>query len=63
MPDVAGVRPEFIQVMGYELALEAILLAVVPFLFLSLQIVSRAGCLSPLPLATSIADLPSGSRA
>jgi hypothetical protein len=63
MPDVAGVWPEFIQVTGYKLASEAILLAVVPFLFFRLQIVSRAGCRSPLPLATSIADPPSGSRA
>ena len=37
MSDIAGVRAEFIQGAGYELAWEAILLAVVPFLFLRLQ--------------------------
>jgi hypothetical protein len=37
MSDIAGVRAEFIQGAGYELAWEAILLAVVPFLFVRLQ--------------------------
>ncbi len=45
MPDVAGVRPEFIQVTGYELASEAIRLAVIPFLLVRLQFgAERTAC-------------------
>ena len=45
MTDVAGVRPEFIQVTGYELASEAIHLAVAPFLVVRLQLVEqRTAC-------------------
>lgn len=42
MSDIAGVRTEFIQGAGYELAWEAILLAVVSFLFVRLQSSPRA---------------------
>lgn len=45
MAGVTGVRPEFIQVTGYELASEAILLAVDPFLVVRMQSSTRADAL------------------
>jgi len=65
MAGVTGVRPEFIQVTGYELASEAILSAIVPFLVVRMQSSTQVDPVSALPRPdpTSISGTPSGSRA
>jgi hypothetical protein len=58
MPDIARVRTQVIQGMGYELASEAILLTVVPFLFVRLQSSAERPLLPPL--SASSCDFYSG---
>ena len=54
MPDVAGVRPEFIQVTGDELAWEDMLSALGPCLVVRMQSSTRAAAL--LLAAASVYD-------